>query len=332
VAVTVLRRALLGAPFLVASAAREAGAQTGAQAAWPARPLRLVVGFPPGGAVDVAARLVADLLAPLLGQPVAVENRPGGSGTIGVAAVAHAPPDGYTLGAVAVNSLAIHPYLFARLPYDPERDLLPVSLAWEAPLVLVVPAAHVPARTAAELVAWARTRRGGVAFGSSGIGTTVHLSGELFCRRAGVEGLHVPFRGGAEAMTALLRGDLAFTVDNVPTALPGIRGGALRALAVTAAERWPDLPDVPTMAEAGIPDLVATSWGAICAPAGTPAPVVARLSAAMRALAAEPSAQERFRPTGNRLLGTTPEEAAARAARERPMWRDVVRASGATLD
>lgn len=321
------RRPLLAAPLLAALGAPAARAQ-----AWPARSLRLVVGFPPGGAVDIAARLIADLLTPKLGQPVVVENRPGGSGTIGVTAVAQAVPDGYTLGAIAVNSLSIHPYLFARLPYDPERDLLPVSLAWEAPLVLVVPAAHVPARSVAELVAWARQQRGGVSFGSSGVGTTVHLSGELFSRRAGIQGVHVPFRGGSEALTSLLRGDIAFAVDNVPTALPSIRSGVLRPLAVTSAERWPDLPDVPTMAEAGVPDLVATSWGAVCVPTGTDAAIVARLSAAMRELAADPAAQQKFRPTGNRLLGTTPDEAAARAARERPMWRDVVRASGATLD
>lgn len=321
------RRTLLAAPVLAALAPPRAHAQ-----AWPARSIRMVVGFPPGGAVDIAARLIADMLTPRLGQSVVVENRPGGSGTIGVTAVAQAAPDGYTLGAVAVNSLAIHPYLFARLPYDPERDLLPVSLAWEAPLVLVVPAAHVPARDVAELVAWARRQRGGVSFGSSGVGTTVHLSGELFCRRAGIQGVHVPFRGGSEAMTSLLRGDLGFVVDNVPTVLPAIRSGALRPLAVTSAARWPELPDLPTMAEAGVPDFVATSWGAVCAPAATDAAIVARLSEAMRALAADPAAAERFRPSGNRLLGTTPEEAAARAARERPMWRDVVRASGATLD
>lgn len=324
---SVQRRTLLAAPLLAAIAPHPARAQ-----AWPIRPLRLVVGFPPGGAVDIAARLIADLLTPKLGQQVVVENRPGGSGTIGATAVAQAAPDGYTLGAIAVNSLSIHPYLFSRLPFDPERDLLPVSLGWEAPLVLVVPAAHVQARTVAELVAWAKQQRDGVSFGSSGVGTTVHLSGELFCRRAGIQGVHVPFRGGSEALTSLLRGDIAFAVDNVPTALPNIRSGALRPLAVTSAERWPDLPDVPTMAEAGIPDLVATSWGAICAPAGTPAPIVARLSEAMRAIAADPEAQAKFRPTGNRLLGTTPEEAAGRAARERPMWRDVVRAAGATLD
>lgn len=321
------RHALLAAPVLAAAAPRLARAQ-----AWPARSLRIIVGFPPGGAVDIAARLIADLLTPRLGQPVIVENRPGGSGTIGVTAVAQAAPDGYTLGAVAVNSLSIHPYLFTRLPYDPERDLLPASLAWEAPLVLVVPAAHVPARTVSELVTWAQQQRRGVSFGSSGVGTTVHLSGELFCRRAGIQGVHIPFRGGSEALTSLLRGDLGFVVDNVPTALPSIRSGVLRALAVTSAERWPDLPDVPTMAEAGVPNLVATSWGAVCAPARTDPAIVARLSELMRALAADPAAQERFRPTGNRLLGTSPEEAAARAAQERPMWRDVVRASGATLD
>lgn len=299
---------------------------------WPTRPLRMVVAYPPGGAVDLAGRLIADTLGARLGQPVVVENRTGGGGTIGTAAVAHAAPDGYTLGATAVNSLAINQYLYRDLPYAPEKDLLPVSLAWEAPLVVVVPVDHVPARTIAEFVAWAKQRRGGIAFGSSGVGTTVHLSGEMLCRRTGIQGVHVPFRGGADALTSMLRGDTQLTVDNLPTALSNLRGGKLRPLAVTSAERSPDLPDVPTMAEAGIPDFVVTSWGTITVPAGTPEAVVNRLSDAMRQVAADPAVQERFRPTGNRPLGTTPQEAAARAARERPMWEQLVRLSGATLD
>lgn len=322
----------LGRRSLLAGAAGASLARRTAAQSWPSRSLRMVVGYPPGGAVDIAGRLIADLLGTRLGQPVVVDNRSGGGGTIGTAAVARAQPDGYTLGAVAVNSLAINQFLYRQLSYDPERDLLPASLGWEAPLVLVVPTAHVPARTVAEFVAWGRARRDGITFGSSGIGTTVHLSGELLLRRTGLSGLHVPFRGGADALSAMLRGDLACVVDNVPTALPSIRGGTLRALAVTSAERWPDLPDVPTMAEAGVPDFVVTSWGAVCAPAGTPASILTRISDSMREAAADPAAVERFRPTGNRLLGTTPEEAAARAARERPFWQEVVRSSGATLD
>jgi tripartite-type tricarboxylate transporter receptor subunit TctC len=300
--------------------------------AWPMRPLRLIVAYPPGGAVDLAGRLIAESLGARLGQPVVVENRTGGGGTIGTAAVAHAAADGYTLGASAVNSLAINQYLYRDLPYAPEKDLIPVSLGWEAPLVVVVPTDHVPAKTMAEFVAWAKQKRGGVAFGSSGIGTTVHLSGEMLCRRTGIQGIHVPFRGGSDALTSMLRGDTQLTVDNLPTALSNLRGGKLRALAVTSAERSPDLPDVPTMAEAAIPDFVVTSWGAITVPAGTPDAVVDRLSMAMRELAADPAVQQRFRPTGNRPLGTTPQEAAARVARERPMWEQLVRLSGATLD
>ena len=230
--------------------------------AWPSRPLRLVVPYPPGGAVDLAGRLIADALRERLGQPVVVENRGGAGGNIGVAAVAKSAPDGYTLAATAVNSLAINQFMYDRLPFDPERDLVPVSLGWEAPLVLVVPAGHVPARTVEEFVAWAKGQPSGVTYGSSSIGTTVHLSAALFCRRTGIDGTHVPFRGGSEALTALLRGDTRFAVDNLPTVIAAVRDGALRALAVTSAERWPDLPDVPTMAEAGVPDLVVTSWGA----------------------------------------------------------------------
>jgi tripartite-type tricarboxylate transporter receptor subunit TctC len=202
---------------------------------WPTRPLRLVVGYPPGGAVDLAGRLIAEALGARLGQPVAVENRTGAGGTIGTAAVATAAPDGYTLGASAVNSLCMNQYLYRDMPYDPEKDLVPVSLGWEAPLVVVVPADHVPAQTLAELVTWAKKQRDGIAFGSSGVGTTVHLSGEMLCRRTGIQGIHVPFRPGSEALTGMLRGDIQMTVDNLPTALSNLRGGRLRALAVTSA-------------------------------------------------------------------------------------------------
>ncbi|HEY8610822.1 MAG TPA: tripartite tricarboxylate transporter substrate-binding protein [Roseomonas sp.] len=320
------RRSLLSASALLAlpSLAR---AQS-----WPTRPLRLVVGYPPGGAVDLAGRLIAEALSARLGQPVVVENRTGGGGTIGTAAVVNAAPDGYTLGASAVNSLAINQYLYRNLPYDPEKDLIPVSLGWEAPLVVVLPGDHVPSRTLAEFVTWAKAKRDGVAFGSSGVGTTVHLSGEMLCRRTGIQGIHVPFRGGADALMGMRRGDIQFVVDNVPTALANLRGGKLRALAVTSAERSPDLPEVPTMAEAGVPDFIVTSWGAVTVPAATPAAVVQRLSDAMQNAAADSSVQERFRPTGNRPLGTTPQEAMARAAKERPMWEQLVRQSGATLD
>ncbi|TPG41896.1 tripartite tricarboxylate transporter substrate binding protein [Roseomonas nepalensis] len=322
----IARRILLSAPALLARPA------TARAQSWPARPLRLIVAYPPGGAVDLAGRLIAEALSARLGQSVVVENRTGGGGTIGTAAVTNAVPDGYTLGASAVNSLAINQYLYRNLPYDPQKDLMPVSLGWEAPLVVVVPVDHVPSKTLREFVTWAKARPDGVAFGSSGVGTTVHLSGEMLCRRTGIQGTHVPFRGGADALTSMLRGDIQFVVDNVPTALANLRGGKLRALAVTSAEHSLDLPDVPTMAEAGVQDFVVTSWGALTVPAGTPGPVVQRLSEAMRDAAADPAVQARFRPTGNRILGTTPQEAAARAARERPMWAQLVRQSGATLD
>lgn len=323
------RRTLLAAGCGAATAWRAGPARA---QAWPDWPLRLIVPYPPGGAVDLAGRLVAEGLRDRLRQPVVVENRPGAGGNIGVAATAKATPDGTTLCATAVNSLAINQFVYDKLPFDPERDLIPVSLGWEAPLVLVVPAAHVPARTMQEFATWAKAQRGGVSYGSSGIGTTVHLSGALFCRRLGIDGTHVPFRGGSEALAALLRGDTRFAVDNLPTVLAEVRDGALRTLAVTSAARWPDLPEVPTMAEAGVADFVAASWGAISVPAGTPRPIVERLSEAMRAAAADPAMQARFAPTGNQPLGSTPEEAAARVAKERPMWREAVRISGAKLE
>lgn len=320
------RRAVLAGAG-AAALARPALAQ-----AWPARPIRMIVAWPPGGAVDQAGRLIADALRERLGQPVVVENRGGAGGNIGTAAVAKAAPDGYTIGAVAINNLVINQFMYAQMPYDPERELTLASLGWEAPLVLVVPAQHVPARSLAEFTAWARSQRGGVPYGSPGVGTTPHLTGALFCRRVGIDATHVPFRGGGEALPALLRGDTKFAIDNLPTVIASVREGSLRALAVTSAERWPDLPDAPTMAEAGAAGFVVTSWGTVAVPAGTPPEIVDRISAAVRDAAADPAMRARFAPTGNRPLGSTPDQAAARAARERPMWREAVQLSGARLE
>ncbi len=327
-----LRRSMLATCLAFAGASllhRHAPAQTGS---WPERPVRVIVPYPPGGAVDVPIRILAEALRHRLGQPFVVENKPGAGGNIGVDAIAKAMPDGHTIGAATVNNLAINQFLYPRMPYDAERDLALASLCWEAPLVLVVPSEHVAAQTLQEFVDWAKGRRGGTTFSSPGIGTTAHLSAERFRRSRGIEATHLPFRGGAEALPAMLRGDVDFAINNVPSYLPAIREGKLRALAVTSEGRWPNLPDAPTMGEAGVDDFVVFSWGAMVLPARTPAPVVERLSAALRDIAADPAIQRRFEPTGNRLLGSTPAEAAARAARERPAWGRLVQISGARLD
>lgn len=331
---TIRRRALLGktlgAPF--AATLPPLASPAFAQAQWPVRPVRVIVPWPPGGSTDVLARLLAEQLTQTLGQPFVVENRPGAGGNIGADAIAKSTPDGYTMGPVTVGGWSINQYLYARLPYDPEKDIVPISMHWELPNVLAVPAAHNPATNLRDFVTWAKAKRGGVNFGSPGVGTTPHLSGAMFTSRLGIEGVHVPFRGAAQTIPALLAGDIDFALDNLASYVPIIASGQMRALAVTSAERWPTLPNVPTMAEAGVPDFVVTSWCAMAFPAGVPAAITQRAAAAIKAVSETQAMQDRFLRTGARALYGTPQEAAARAERERPMWREVVRVSGARLE
>lgn len=327
---TLTRRGLLGtalaAPLATPALVQAQGA------AWPTRPVRVIVPWPPGGSTDVLARLLCEQMQSKLGQPFVVENRPGAGGNIGADAIAKSAPDGYTMGPVTVGGWSINQYLYARLPYDPERDITPISMHWELPNVLVVPAQHVPATSLQEFVTWAKAKRGGVSYGSPGVGTTPHLSGAMLTNRLNIEAVHVPFRGAAQTIPAMLSGDVNFALDNLASYVPVIQEGRMRALAVTSAERWPTLPDVPTMAEAGVPDFVVTSWCAMAFPAGVPQPITDRAAAAMRESAQDQAVQERFLRTGARAVWSTPQEAAARAARERPMWREVVRISGARLE
>ena len=261
-----------------------------------------------------------------------MENRPGAGGNSGIDAVAKSPPDGYTLGAATVGNFSINQYLYSKMPYDAEREIVAATLTWELPNVAVVASQHVPAKTLAEFLDWAKARPDGITFGSPGVGTTPHLSGALLFRRAGVKAVHVPFRGAAQTIPAMLSGDVTFAIDNLASYTGMIESGQMRALAVTSPERWPTLKDVPTMAEAGMPDFVVTSWAAFVVPAGTPRPIIDKLSEAMRDIAADNAIQERFLVAGGRCVASTPEEAAARAAKERPMWQEMVKVSGARVD
>jgi len=318
------RRAVLATPFLAALPLA-----TRAQSAWPDRPVRVMVGFPPGGSLDVMTRLACEQMTQRLGQPFVVETRTGASGNIAVEAIARANPDGYTIGTISMHNLLINPLLFRRLPYDPDRDLAFISAMWDLPNVLVVPAQHVPARTLAEFVAWAKARPGGVAYGSSGVGTTIHLSGASLASRAGLEAQHVTFRGGSQTIIAMLSGDIHYAVDNLATYVGVIREGQMRALAVTLPERWPALPDVPTMAEAGMADFEVSPWHLWAAPRGTPPAIVEKLSAEIRAAWQDPALQQRAIGMGARLTGSTPEGLVARLRREKPIWAEMVRISGA---
>ncbi|MFC0387054.1 Bug family tripartite tricarboxylate transporter substrate binding protein [Muricoccus vinaceus] len=330
----VARRPLLGSllgtglalPFI-----RPAGAQPAATD-WPSRAVRVIVPFPPAGSTDVMTRIYCEQLQSRLGQNFVIENRPGAGGNIGMDAIAKSPADGYTLGMATIGHFSINQYLYSRMPWEIDRDFVAVALTYELPNVVVVSSQHCPARTLSEFIAWSRARPNGITYGSPGVGTTAHLSGALMAARLNLNAEHVPFRGAAQIIPAMLSGDLTVAVDNLASYIPIIQEGRMRAFAVTGAERWPSLPDLPTMAEAGMPDFVITSWAAMVAPAATPRPVVDRLNAALKAVAEDEAMQRRALQAGTKLLWSTPEGAAARGKSERPMWQEAVRITGARAD
>jgi tripartite-type tricarboxylate transporter receptor subunit TctC len=297
---------------------------------WPNHTVRMIVPYPAGGSTDVLFRMISDRFKEKLGQPFVVENKPGASGNIGIDMVAKSPPDGHMIGGATVGHFAINQFLIAKMPFDAEKDLVAPSLTYETPNVAVVATQHVPAKTLQEFIAWAKARPNGISIGSPGPGTSPHLSGVLFVARTGVNAVHVPFRGAAQTIPAMLSGDVNFAVDNLASYISQIESGAMRALAVTSSQRWPTLPDVPTMAEAGVKDFIVTSWGAYVLPAATPAAIVNKLSATHKEIAADETLQKRFLAAGGRLISSTPEEAKAFAAKEVTMWRDVVKLSGLT--
>jgi len=324
------RRTLLRAA--VASAVLPLASPALGQSTWPQRPIRLIVPFPPGGSTDVLSRLYAERIGATLGQPCVVENRAGASGNIGIDAVAKAAPDGYTIGALTVSILTINQFLFQSMPFNPETDLLPIGLAWETPNVAVVAPERNPARSLEELLTWAKQRPEGITYGSTGIGQTTHLSSVMLFGRTGVQATHVPYRGASQTVPALLGGDVNFALDNLASHISLIQEGRMRGLAVTSAERWPTLPNIPTMAEAGVPDFIVTVWGAFVAPIGTPTPIVGRINAAMRQVAEDEGMKQRFLQGGARAVWSSPEDAAIRATQERPMWKKVVEMSGARAE
>lgn len=317
--------------FVSAAAAAAAAPHAFAQGDWPDRTVKIVVPFTPGGAADVLTRAVAERLQGRLGQTFVVDNVTGAGGNIGMQVVQNAAPDGYTIVSATIGTLSINQFLFSKMPYDPVKGFLPATTHWENCNVFVVSTNH-PAHSVQEFLTWAKTRKDGVNFGSAGVGTTPHLAGELFRLRTGINATHVPFRGAAQSMPALMSGDTDFAIDNVASYAPLIKAGKVRALAVTSADRWPTFPDLPTMGEAGVRDFVITSWGALAFPHDTPMAIVNKLSSAVQAIAADKAVQQRFLEMGARAVAASPEATVAFAERERVKWKEVVKVSGARLD
>ena len=303
-------------------------AQPGAD--WPSQAVRYINIFPPGGATDTLSRLYCAKMGEITGQQFVVENRSGSGGTVGVDAIAKSRPDGYTVGLGSIAPHAIAPTLYASLPFDAARDFTFVSGLWQLPNLLVVNN-DLPARSVPELVVLLKANPGKYAYGSSGIGTTPHLSGEMLKQMVGADILHVPYRGGAPALLDLLAGRVHLIMDNIPGLLPTAREGRIRALAVTGAQRSPAAPELPAMSEV-LPGFEVTSWGAVCGPAGIPGPVVARHSAFAKRALESPDLVRGFQELGATPWWTTPEEIAAFRAREEARLAPLIRASGARVE
>lgn len=298
---------------------------------YPNRPVRLIVPFPPGGGTDTFARVVGDRLATSLGVAVVVENRSGAGGNIGLDAVAKSQPDGYTIGLGQTSNLAINPSLYARMPYDSLRDLTPIGLVANGPVVLLVNA-KAPYQNLGDIIAAAKAKPGMLTMGSPGTGTVGHLVGEMLQTAAKVRFQHIPYRGASPALTDLLGGRIDFYFSTVPPALAQIQGKLLRGLAVTSEKRIPDLPDVPTIAELGYPGFRATSWYGLVARAGTAAPIIERLSADTRKALESAAVREKFALEGVEVWSSTPQEFRALLERELARWGQIVRESGAKVE
>jgi len=325
-----IHRRLFSSAALAACAALLPHASALAQQAYPAKPIRLVVPFPAGGGVDILTRVLAQHLGEALHQQIVVDNRTGAGGNVGVDAAAKSPADGYTLVMATTGTHTINPELYRSLPFDPEKDFKPITLIASVPNLLVVNPS-VPVKDVKELVAYAKARPGALSFASFGNGTSNHLSGEMFKSMAGLSVTHVPYKSATQAVTDLIAGQTAFAFVNTPLALPHVRAGKLRALAVTGAKRSAATPEYPTMNES-VPGFVVESWYGLMAPAGTPDAVIARLAKETQAVLAKPEVRAFFAKQGADVETTTPAEFAARIKKERATWAAVIKSSGAQID
>jgi tripartite-type tricarboxylate transporter receptor subunit TctC len=326
-----MTRRCLAALFAAALAAALAGTHPAAAQEFPTRPITLIVPYTPGGGNDAMARVVADKMSVALRQQIVIENRGGAGGSIATRQVARATPDGYTLGLGGTGTLAIDPTLYPNVGYDPRKDFAPVGLiATSALIVLVNPS--VPAKTLAEFIALAKAEPGKINFASAGSGSGIHLGTELLAYMAGIKMTHIPYKGSAPALTDLVGGHVALYFSSLPPAIGLVREGKVRALAVTGPTRAKVFPDIPTVAQAGLPGFEAVLHYGIVAPAGTPRPVIDKLNAAMRTALASPDVQARIDTDGAEVFASTPEQYAADIDREETKWSDIVRRSGAKAE
>jgi tripartite-type tricarboxylate transporter receptor subunit TctC len=314
--------ALAATPLLCASAFAQA---------WPAKPIRIVVPFPPGGGTDTIARETSQRVAAATGWTFVIDNKPGAGGNLGVDAVAKSPADGYTLVLGQTSNLAINPTLYAKMPYDPQKDLAPIVLVANAPLVMVT-GVGTPYKTLAEAVNAAKAKPGTLNFASPGNGTVAHLTSELFQKAAGVNTQHVPYKGAAQALTDVMSGTVELYMSSVPTLIGHIKNNKLRPLAVTSAKRVDDLPNVPTINESGYKGFDAVTWFGLLAPAGTPKDVIAKLNAEFNKALQSPELRKKLGDEGADPAGGTAEQFAALIKDEIPRWGKVVKDSGAKVD
>ena len=302
-----------------------------AAADWPNKPIRWVVPFPPGGAMDAIARTLGEKAGKTLGQPFVIENKPGAGGNIGADFVAKQPGDGYTLMITSIG-MATNKPLYGKLSYDPIKDFAPVSLLAVVPNVLVTNAIQPDVKTAKDVIAAARKAPGKLTYASAGNGTSIHLAGEVFTSLAQVDMLHVPYKGSGPAVSDLLGGQVNYMFDSITSARPHIESGKLRALGLTTAKRSKSLPNVPTLAEAGLPGYEVSPWFAVFMPAATPKDIVAKVNAALLEAMKDPDVVKRFETIGAEPVGSTPEEMAQHLARESERWTKLIQERGIKLD
>ncbi|AZY50394.1 Bug family tripartite tricarboxylate transporter substrate binding protein [Bordetella avium] len=333
--VSATRRALVGSMLALAAGASMLAPAAAAQEDYPNKPLRFIVPYPPGGPLDTMARMLAEKVRGSLGQPVIVENKAGAGGNIGADLAAKATPDGYTLVMGAVATHAINPFLFSNLAYDPVKDFAPITIVASVPNVLVMNADFAQKNhinTVADLIAYAKKNPGRLNYGSGGNGSAGHLSGELLKARAGIAAEHIPYQGAAPAQLALLSGQSDFMFDNLASAAPLIKDGKVKALAVTTAQRSSLLPDVPTVEESGVKGFDLGTWFGVFTTAGTPAPVVAKLSQAYTEALRLPEVRERLLTMGSEQAPMSADEFAAFVKSEKGKYQEIVKISGASLN